>query len=182
MCVCQLFATAKFCGKSFYICGNRFERQVNVLACLDFITTLCVLFSFNFSWANKQQSGETAKVEKWLRKKHVSPERETMALQTNWKTLAATTWFSFLCFLLMPKRENKTFFCSICSSCFQPHLKQSDTNGSKLKWNLYLCKYFAGTSEQKFVLWRVRRWWLEPLNDVSKIDAIENNSPVYRSQ
>lgn len=58
----------KFHGKLFYTCRSRFER----LACLDSITA--VLFSFNFSCANKQ-SGKTAKVEKCLRKKHVKRGR-----------------------------------------------------------------------------------------------------------
>lgn len=72
----------KFHGKLFYTCRSRFER----LACLDSITA--VLFSFNFSCANKQ-SGKTAKVEKCLRKNTLS-EVGKMARGEKWGEVLQT--------------------------------------------------------------------------------------------
>lgn len=72
----------KFHGKLFYTCRSRFER----LACLDSITA--VLFSFNFSCANKQ-SGKTAKVEKCLRKNTLS-EVGKMARGEEWGEVLQT--------------------------------------------------------------------------------------------
>lgn len=69
MCVLSNFLWLQSFTANCSTCGIcRCER----LECLDFITA--VLFSFNFSSANKQ-SGKTAKVEKCLSKKHVKHGR-----------------------------------------------------------------------------------------------------------
>lgn len=72
----------KFHGKLFYTCRSRFER----LACLDSITA--VLFSFNFSCANKQ-SGKRLKLKNVYAKNTLS-EVGNMAWGEEWGEVLQT--------------------------------------------------------------------------------------------